>query len=99
MPGAWDGFELAIRAVLGQQITVAAAAGLAGRLVAVHGERLAITEGNLTHVFPKSEVFGVRRSYVSRHADAAVRPRSRQWPPRRSQTRVSSMRIAGSMML
>ena len=39
--GAWDGFELTIRAVLGQQITVAAAATLAARLVAAHGQRLA----------------------------------------------------------
>src|SRR6185437_10324531 len=34
VPGNWDGFELAIRAVLGQQITVVAARGLAGKLVA-----------------------------------------------------------------
>ena len=40
VPGAWDGFELAIRAMLGQQITVAAAARLAGRLVAAYGEPL-----------------------------------------------------------
>jgi AraC family transcriptional regulator of adaptative response / DNA-3-methyladenine glycosylase II len=33
VPGAWDGFELAVRAVLGQQISVAAATTLAGRLV------------------------------------------------------------------
>jgi AraC family transcriptional regulator of adaptative response / DNA-3-methyladenine glycosylase II len=52
VPGAWDGFELAIRAVLGQQITVTAAARLAGRLVAVHGERLATADEYLTHVFP-----------------------------------------------
>ena len=38
VPGAWDGFELAVRAVLGQQITVAAARGLAGTLVAAHGD-------------------------------------------------------------
>ena len=30
VPGAWDGFELAVRAVLGQQITVAAGVGLVG---------------------------------------------------------------------
>ncbi|MCU0683525.1 MAG: helix-turn-helix domain-containing protein [Polyangiaceae bacterium] len=41
VPGAWDGFELAVRAVLGQQITVAAAIGLAGKLVAAYGEPLA----------------------------------------------------------
>ena len=55
LPGAWDGFELAIRAVLGQQITVAAAVRLAGRLVAAHGERLAGPDGDLTHVFPEPE--------------------------------------------
>src|SRR5918999_3207446 len=36
-PGAWDGFELAVRAILGQQVTVAAARRLAGRLVALCG--------------------------------------------------------------
>ena len=55
VPGAWDGFELAIRAVLGQQITVAAAASLAGRLVAAHGEILAEPDGTLTHAFPTPE--------------------------------------------
>lgn len=52
VPGAWDGFELAIRAVLGQQITVAGAARLAGRLIEAHGPRLAEQQGELTHVFP-----------------------------------------------
>ena len=56
VPGAWDGFELAIRAVLGQQITVAAAVRLAGRLVATHGEPLAEPDRDLTHVFPRPEV-------------------------------------------
>ena len=56
VPGAWDGFELAIRAILGQQITVTAARGLAGKLVQAHGEPLpaavaGAVEG-LTHVFP-----------------------------------------------
>lgn len=55
VPGAWDGFELAIRAVLGQQITVAAAVRLAGRLVAAHGAPLATPDGALTHVFPRPE--------------------------------------------
>ncbi len=52
IPGAWDGFELAMRAVLGQQITVLGAIRLAGRLVEAYGERLATPQGNLTHVFP-----------------------------------------------
>lgn len=41
VPGAWDGFELAVRAVLGQQVTVRAATTLAGRLVEAYGEPLA----------------------------------------------------------
>jgi len=56
VPGAWDGFELAIRAVLGQQITVAAAIRLAGRLVAAYGEPLAEPIATLTHVFPTPQV-------------------------------------------
>lgn len=36
-PGAWDGFETAVRAILGQQVTVTAARGLASRLAASHG--------------------------------------------------------------
>jgi AraC family transcriptional regulator of adaptative response / DNA-3-methyladenine glycosylase II len=54
VPGAWDGFELAIRAILGQQITVVAARGLAAKLVAAHGEPMpeALASEGLTHVFP-----------------------------------------------
>ena len=58
VPGAWDGFELAVRAVLGQQITVAAAVGLAGKLVARHGQPLrgtGLESDGLTHVFPRPE--------------------------------------------
>jgi AraC family transcriptional regulator of adaptative response / DNA-3-methyladenine glycosylase II len=57
VPGAWDGFELAVRAVLGQQITVAAAVGLAGKLVTRHGLPLAagFEATGLTHVFPRPE--------------------------------------------
>jgi len=38
IPGAWDGFELAVRAILGQQVSVAAATTLAGRLAAHLGD-------------------------------------------------------------
>ncbi|HUB00949.1 MAG TPA: AlkA N-terminal domain-containing protein [Terracidiphilus sp.] len=54
-PGGWDGFEIAIRAVLGQQISVTAARRLAGRLVALHGHPLPAPFRNhdsLSHVFP-----------------------------------------------
>ncbi|PPA73134.1 3-methyladenine DNA glycosylase 2 [Achromobacter spanius] len=53
VPGAWDGFELAMRAVLGQQITVSAAIRLAGKLVAAHGAWLTQPEDGLTHCFPE----------------------------------------------
>jgi len=56
IPGAWDGLELAIRAVLGQQITVVAAIKLAGKLVAHYGAPLASPRGGLSHVFPEAQV-------------------------------------------
>ncbi len=52
VPGAWDAFELGVRAMLGQQITIAAARTLAARIVAACGEPLAVTHGALTHLFP-----------------------------------------------
>jgi AraC family transcriptional regulator, regulatory protein of adaptative response / DNA-3-methyladenine glycosylase II len=53
VPGAWDGFEVAVRAILGQQIIVAAAVNLAAKLVAEHGEPLHTVCGDgLTHIFP-----------------------------------------------
>ena len=58
VPGAWDGFEVAVRAILGQQITVAGAIRLAGKLVAAHGTPLPpeLAEPGLTHLFPRAEV-------------------------------------------
>ncbi|MGP3970136.1 AlkA N-terminal domain-containing protein [Streptomyces sp. 6N223] len=52
-PGAADPEELAFRAVLGQQVTVAAARTLAARLVAAHGKPLPAPDGGLTHLFPE----------------------------------------------
>lgn len=52
LPGAWDPFETGCRAILGQQVSVAAAIGLAGKLVAAFGTPLAEPSGGLTHVFP-----------------------------------------------
>ena len=54
-PGAWDGFELAVRAIFGQQITVLAATKLLGRLVQQYGAPLpaAMRDGEgLSHLFP-----------------------------------------------
>lgn len=52
VPGAINGFELAVRAILGQQVSVAGARTLAGRLVAAFGEPLEQPQGALTHFFP-----------------------------------------------
>jgi AraC family transcriptional regulator of adaptative response / DNA-3-methyladenine glycosylase II len=52
VPGHVDGHELAVRAVLGQQVSLGGAATLAGRLVAAHGEPLARPLGTVTHLFP-----------------------------------------------
>ena len=51
-PGAVDGAELAVRAVLGQQVSVAGARTLAGRLVAAAGRPLQRADGAVTHMFP-----------------------------------------------
>lgn len=52
VPGCVDGFELAVRAVIGQQVSVGAARTVAARLVERHGEPLAEPHGEITHRFP-----------------------------------------------
>jgi AraC family transcriptional regulator of adaptative response / DNA-3-methyladenine glycosylase II len=54
VPGSWDGFELATRAILGQQITVKGATTLAGRIVNLFGKPFSAIDG-LTHLFPSPE--------------------------------------------
>jgi 3-methyladenine DNA glycosylase/8-oxoguanine DNA glycosylase len=57
VPGAWDAFEIGVRAILGQQVTVAGATTLSGRLVARFGARARRTDDDaLTHVFPSPKV-------------------------------------------
>jgi AraC family transcriptional regulator, regulatory protein of adaptative response / DNA-3-methyladenine glycosylase II len=53
--GHVDAHELAVRAVLGQQVSLAGARTLAGRLVAGYGERLERPLGGVTHVFPSAQ--------------------------------------------
>jgi AraC family transcriptional regulator of adaptative response / DNA-3-methyladenine glycosylase II len=52
VPGAFDGFELAVRAVLGQQVSVAAAATLAGRFAAAFGAPVATPHAALDRLTP-----------------------------------------------
>jgi AraC family transcriptional regulator of adaptative response / DNA-3-methyladenine glycosylase II len=54
-PGHVDGNELALRAVLGQQVSVAAARRLSARLVTAYGKPLERPDGSLTHCFPTAE--------------------------------------------
>jgi len=59
LPGSIDGFELAVRAVLGQQVTVAAARTLARRLVATFGSPLATPWPDIDRTFPTPETVAV----------------------------------------
>jgi AraC family transcriptional regulator of adaptative response / DNA-3-methyladenine glycosylase II len=85
-PGGWDGFELAVRAILGQQISVVAARRLAGQLVALHGKAVPanyVSHPGLSLVFPTAECLvstesiglampGARQSSLKALAEAAV---------------------------
>lgn len=55
LPGSFDAFELAVRAVLGQQVSVSGATTLAARLVKAFGEPVAPSRHGLTHLFPTAE--------------------------------------------
>ncbi|GHC54843.1 AlkA N-terminal domain-containing protein [Streptomyces cinnamoneus] len=55
VPRTVDAEELAVRAVLGQQVSTAAARTLAARLVVAHGEPVAVPDGGLTHLFPSAQ--------------------------------------------
>lgn len=59
VPGAWDGFELTIRAILGQQISVKAATTIAGRIAERYGEPLKLhadsSDSDLNRIFPTAE--------------------------------------------
>lgn len=88
VPGAWDGFELAVRAILGQQVSVKAATTLAGRVAARYGQPLKLADGidcgDLNRIFPTAEklmrarfnnlgIVGNRIETIKRVASAVVR--------------------------
>lgn len=60
LPGAFDGFELAVRAVLGQQITVRAARTLAGRFATAFGDAIETPSSALHHMFPTAAQIAAR---------------------------------------
>jgi AraC family transcriptional regulator of adaptative response / DNA-3-methyladenine glycosylase II len=79
VPGAWDGFELAVRAILGQQVSVAAASTVAGRVAQRFGEPLSMSDGGgLSRVFPSPGVLaGVRLRGLPRVRADAIRALAR----------------------
>lgn len=82
VPRTVDAEELALRVVLGQQVSTAAARRLAGRLVSALGEPLADPDGGLTHGFPSSQ------------AVAALDPSTLAMPRSRARTLVG---LAGAL--
>jgi len=56
VPSAWDPFELVVRAILGQQVSVAAATTLAGRIASRYGVAIDPPRSGLTRLFPKPSV-------------------------------------------
>ncbi|MCD8351168.1 MAG: helix-turn-helix domain-containing protein [Planctomycetaceae bacterium] len=56
LPGCFDSFEMAVRAILGQQISVKAASTLAGRIVKAYGTPVETGMDGLTHIFPTPEM-------------------------------------------
>lgn len=78
LPGAFDGFELAVRAVLGQQVTVKAARTLATRFVAAHGESVSFEDSppfdDLSYAFPSAaKVATLTQDDIARHGIVSAR--------------------------
>jgi AraC family transcriptional regulator of adaptative response / DNA-3-methyladenine glycosylase II len=72
VPRTVDEAEFALRAVLGQQVSTAAARTHAARLVTAHGEPVEDPEGGLTHLFPAP------RALAALDPDALAMPRTRR---------------------
>jgi AraC family transcriptional regulator of adaptative response / DNA-3-methyladenine glycosylase II len=77
IPGAFDGFEVAVRAILGQQVTVAAARTVASRLAAALGDPIRTPFSGLTTVFPTaSRVAEIPAGFIARLGMPVVRART-----------------------
>jgi len=70
VPGCFDGFELAVRAILGQQITVKGATTIAGRYASAFGERFETPHAGLSHLTPTAE--SVARASVEAIASLGI---------------------------
>ncbi|MGZ5250979.1 MAG: DNA-3-methyladenine glycosylase 2 family protein [Caldimonas sp.] len=86
LPGSVDGFELAVRAVLGQQVTVAGARTLAKRLVERFGSAVATPWPDVTLAFPSPEALAaapierIAELGIIRSRAGAIAALAREWP-------------------
>ena len=64
LPGCFDTFEMSVRTVLGQQVTVKAAGTLAMRLVKLAGEKIVTPFEDLTYTFPRPEKISELRGLI-----------------------------------
>ncbi len=79
VPGCWNGFELATRAILGQQISVKGATTLSGRIAKIFGRPFSAAN-SLTHLFPPAEVLAeadLTRAGVTRARSETIRTLAR----------------------
>jgi AraC family transcriptional regulator of adaptative response / DNA-3-methyladenine glycosylase II len=77
VPGAFDGFEVAVRAILGQQVSVAGARTVAGRFAAAFGESLDTPFGSINRIFPSAgRIAGLPYGHVARLGMPGARART-----------------------
>jgi AraC family transcriptional regulator of adaptative response / DNA-3-methyladenine glycosylase II len=76
VPGAFDGFEVAVRAILGQQVTVAAARTVAGRFAAAFGDPLETSFASINRIFPSADrISGLPYGQIARLGMPGARAR------------------------
>ncbi|MEO8923265.1 MAG: AlkA N-terminal domain-containing protein, partial [Caldimonas sp.] len=86
LPGSLDGFELAVRAVLGQQVTVAAARTLARRVVERFGAPIATPWPDVSRTFPSPQALAaapvqrIAELGIIRSRVGAIQALARDWP-------------------
>jgi AraC family transcriptional regulator of adaptative response / DNA-3-methyladenine glycosylase II len=77
VPGAFNGFEMGLRAILGQQVTVKAATTIAGRFVEAFGESIVTPFAELNRLTPvPTRVAGASVDEIARHGILASRAKS-----------------------
>ncbi len=77
VPGAFNGFELGVRAILGQQVTVKAATTIASRFVEAFGDPIATPIPELARLTPEAAVVAAAQvSDIAKHGIVAARARS-----------------------